>query len=112
VTNYSIISGVLSLQHNYPPQDSKVTALVDVKIIMEPLKATDLRFGEWLNIIGYVPFPSSGEKTRKERQIEPNPQIAVQAIMLWSAGAIQLGEYEQALAGRLRNGTNSKRSGK
>src|SRR5436305_6648613 len=75
VTNYSAASGVLSLQHNYPPQGTKVTALVDVRVIMESLKATDLRFGEWLNVIGYVPFPPSCEKTRNEKDFELNPQI-------------------------------------
>jgi hypothetical protein len=73
---------------------------------MESLKATDLRFGEWLNIIGYVPFPPNGEEAKKERSIDLNPRIAVQAVMLWSAGAIRLGEYEQILAERLMNETN------
>ena len=116
VTDYNKSTGCLALGHAYPPPPSPfLTALVDVNILLETLKSTDTRIGEWLNVMGYVeahPELFEEEKShrrghhnnarRGEQEKEgPTARVRVQAVMLWSAGAVKLAEYEKALAARI-----------
>lgn len=109
VTKYDLSTGVLELQHAYPTTfDTTVTALVDLNLLLENLKREDIVVGAWVNIIGYV--EEIMNKRAKVRGLEGNmgqgviPRVnlvKVQAIMLWSAGSIKIGEYERALTERL-----------
>jgi hypothetical protein len=63
-------------------------------LLLETVKAIDLQVGTWLNVLGYVrdrPFPAveTGSIERKS--------IYVEAVMIWIAGAIRIGEYERVL---------------
>jgi hypothetical protein len=67
---------------------------VDINLLLETVKAIDLQVGAWLNVLGYVrnrPFPAV-ETSPFERK-----SIYVEAVMIWTAGAIRIGEYERVL---------------
>ena len=109
VTKYDISTGVLELQHAHPSAyDMTVIAVVDVNLLLENLKREDVAVGAWVNIVGYV----EGVINKREKAKDLNGNtgqggisrvdlVKVQAIMLWSAGAIKIGEYESALTQRL-----------
>ena len=109
VTKYNISTGVLELQHAYPSgYDIIVIAVVDVNLLLENLKREDIAVGAWVNIVGYV--GETINKKEKAKNLNGNTGqegisrvavVKVQAIMLWSAGAIEVGEYERALTQRL-----------
>ena len=109
VTKYDLSTGVLELQHAYPSAfDTMAIALVDVNLLLEILKREDTVVGAWVNIIGYV--EETVNKREKARDLDGNmgqggiPRmylVKVQAIMLWSAGSINIGKYERALTERL-----------
>ena len=106
VTGYATSTGTLNLQHAYPAASTKgssgVTATVDVNLLLSTLKTTDLQRGEWVNVIGYVDGSPETRKGRgaKVRQGGKQKEVRVQAVMVWSAGAVKLGDYEEALANR------------
>ena len=109
VTKYDLSTGVLELQHAYSSAfDTTVIALVDVNLLLETLKREDTVVGAWVNIVGYV--GETMNKTEEVRDLDGNvgqggiPRVylvKVQAIMLWSAGSISIGEYERVLTERL-----------
>lgn len=88
----------LTLQHSYPP-GTYHRAFVDVTMLLETLKSTDTRIGEWVNVIGYITNPPSGNALQVNNQ--DGSVSHVQAIMLWSAGSINLAEYDKFLTGRV-----------
>ncbi|MCJ1464881.1 hypothetical protein MMC07_003496 [Pseudocyphellaria aurata] len=104
VTGYSIKTGILSLQHAYPPPPHRTpTAWVDVNLLLSTLKTTDTQRGEWVNVVGYVEGRISNlTLEQRDRKGRPDEIIGVklQAIMLWSAGDVQVGNYERTLAER------------
>ena len=119
VTRYMVSTGIMELQHAYPPPPHTPTvALVDVNVVLESLKREDMQLGAWVNVMGYV-----GEVLREGKRGQENGQrktvlakkkedgvpggpravrVRVQAIMLWSAGAVKIGEYEGSLEERLK----------
>ncbi|KAL9117296.1 MAG: hypothetical protein Q9187_006168 [Circinaria calcarea] len=108
VTKYSTPTGMLDLRHTYPPPAiatgsvPEVTAMVDVNLLLSSLKATDTQTGEWVNVIGYVD-PNDGERIqigKRSGNTRASTVIRVQAVMVWSAGAIKIEEYEKAVMGR------------
>ncbi|KAL2045664.1 hypothetical protein N7G274_002094 [Stereocaulon virgatum] len=110
VTHYTLRTGILELQHAYLPSSShkRVLALVDVNLLLETLKREDTQVGAWVNIIGYVEGLVKEGKTREKDVEEGSDEgptyMRVQAIMLWSAGGVNIGEYERALEERLKVG--------
>lgn len=95
-----------------------IVASVDVNAILETLKREDTLAGAWVNIMGYV------EDVLKEGKREQGQgrgktglavkrgvtagegrralRVKVQAILLWSAGGVKIGEYEKTLEARLK----------
>jgi hypothetical protein len=79
---------------------------VDISLPLSSLKPTDTQFGEWVNVIGYVTedpllVGSSGSDKKDALKSRERTSAGVQAVMLWSASAIDVGEYERALEDRL-----------
>ncbi len=109
VTKYDLSTGVLKLQHAYPSAyDANVIAVVDVNLLLENLRREDIAVGAWVNIIGYVEEMINQREQAKDLDgtmgqegISRVDMVKVQAIMLWSAGGIKIGEYERALIQRL-----------
>lgn len=90
VISYSVGSGVLTLMHEHP-RTSRDSAQVDVQLILELLTAEQVQVGEWVNVIGDVTDirPTPGESGAKD--------VHVRALMLWSAGPLNIQNYEQRL---------------
>ena len=117
VTKYSTATGSITLQHAYPmSQVPMATALVDVNLLLSTLKTTDTQVGEWVNVVGYVEASNEAPAARLKTMGGESAQrrygkdaagnltipIRVQAIMLWSAGAIKVVQYERAVEERKR----------
>ena len=111
VEKYDIASGVLTLGHHYPSSSATTLAQVDIDLVMETSSRLDLEIGAWINVIGYLTETSSDmnltskvagtemrtqARRRGKRSAAPRT-VSVQAVMLWSAGAIKLDEYERSL---------------
>lgn len=84
---------------------------MDVTLLLETLAGTDTQVGEWLNVIGYViaagDGPSAGTAGREggargRDDAGGKVLVRIQAILLWSAGSVKIGEYERALTERQR----------
>lgn len=77
---------------------------VDINNVLESITAEDLQVGSWLNILGYIreestppaSFTSSQEAACVPSKVPPRP-VYVEAVMVFPAGAIALGEYERIL---------------
>jgi hypothetical protein len=108
VTNYNVATGHLSLEHNYPRKTSNVVS-VDINGILEDITSEALRVGAWLNVVGYVreietvqptsSFSSNedvNQPNESSSKVPPRP-VYIEAIMVFPAGAIALGEYERIL---------------
>lgn len=76
---------------------------VNVEQILASINHELLQVGAWLNIIGYVKRPEAtaatppakpGKQMRRSRRLK---SIVVDAIMIWSAGAIRLDDYNYAV---------------
>lgn len=106
VTHYALSSGNLSLQHAYPStQACNNIALVDVNLLLEGLKREDMQVGTWVNVVGYVEGRVKGRGENGavgEGGGREVVKVRVKAVMLWSAGGVEIGKYERALEGRLR----------
>ena len=95
-------------------------ALVDVNLILETLEREDTQVGAWVNVMGYMEgVLKEEEEEREQREGQGKTRLAmerrttagkgrsavrvhVQAIMLWSAGGLKIGEYERILEERLK----------
>lgn len=111
-------AGHLILEHNYPRSKSDPsTVAVDINVVLEDVTSEELRVGSWLNVLGYVrdsALPTSSiystqqssqesseiTTTATSRTVPPRP-VYVEAIMVFPAGAIELGEYERILRNAL-----------
>ncbi|KAK1725352.1 CST complex subunit Ten1 [Colletotrichum acutatum] len=95
VTAYSTHSAVLTLEHSFP-KGSNISVLVDVQLLLSTMPSNQTRVGEWVNVVGYLtPAPPGtwAKGTTREPRI-----AAVQALMLWSAGPLNLQRYEASFA--------------
>lgn len=118
---YTLSTGVLELQHAYHPSLRMPTvALVDVNVILEGLKREETLVGAWINVVGYVEEvlkegkngqgqrqgqAKTGLMTEKEDKGEEASRVVrvrVQAVMLWNAGGVRIGQYERTLEERLK----------
>ncbi|MCJ1362796.1 hypothetical protein MMC16_001902 [Acarospora aff. strigata] len=104
LAKYTVATAILTLHHNFPtlPAGSP-TAAVDVNLLLSTLKSTDTQVGEWVNILGYVTSPpiyNSRTDRKPSSKASKRATVFVQAVMLWSAGSIHLGEYERTLKER------------
>jgi Telomere capping, CST complex subunit len=99
--DYEVSTGSLHLEHAFPQHVLPTPkATVDVRLVLEAIKAHDLQGGSWLNIIGYVRKPEQRQKKTTRPNIDDVKIVAipiVQAIIVWGAGAIKVPDYEAAL---------------
>jgi hypothetical protein len=84
---------VLLLEHNHPPGNG-LKALVDINLVLGSIKSHESRIGEWINVIGYIAAPKQSQSLRSD---EGKKNVAVQAVVLWSAGPLKLDRYEENL---------------
>ncbi|KAK1468744.1 hypothetical protein CPAR01_15382 [Colletotrichum paranaense] len=95
VTAYSTQSAVLTLEHRFP-KGSDISVLVDIQLLLSTMTSNQTRIGEWVNVVGYLTPAPPGTRAKGTTR---EPRIAaVQAIMLWSAGPLNLQRYEASFA--------------
>ncbi|KAI4094805.1 MAG: hypothetical protein LQ344_002051 [Seirophora lacunosa] len=111
VTGYSALTGALTLQHAYPCTPAKPcpTAIVDVNLLLSTLKGTDTQVGAWVNVMGYVQHLTGEGGVKGQEKRSGRRSAKVQAMMLWSAGGVKLGEYEKAVEMRKSAAMGQKR---
>ncbi|PTU17109.1 hypothetical protein P175DRAFT_0467549 [Aspergillus ochraceoroseus IBT 24754] len=114
VKTYHISTGHLILEHNYPrvrqPRSEPPCVSVDINAVLETVTWEELRVGAWINVIGYVrraqgcPSPGATAAVATDDATmtalngkETRGSVYVDAVMVFSAGAIALGEYERIL---------------
>ena len=102
VLNYEVLTACLHVEHRCLQVSApSLSTAVEITHVLETVKSTDLQAGSWLNVIGYV-RRSPASKSKRKRAEEPAPtllpQILVQAILIWNAGAVSLFEYEKTLS--------------
>jgi len=114
VTSYEVSTGVLELQHTFlPPPNTSIIAVVDANLVLGSLRREDTIPGAWLNVLGYAEgIVKDALKVQKDISdegmgvaghtvcVEAVVKVGVQAIMLWNAGAVKIGQYEKAVAVR------------
>lgn len=105
---YNVSIGHLVLEHNYPrnKEDTSIIS-VDINAVLEDLTPEELRVGSWLNVLGYVrdttPAASFSSQHASQQSNDAAParisprSVYIEAVMVFSAGAIALGEYERIL---------------
>jgi Telomere capping, CST complex subunit len=101
VRDYDISLAQLNVEHTYPTEDPPTCVVrVDLSLVLETVHRDALDTGSWVNIIGYVKVSTSGKNKRKRSshiEVNPTPEVVVQAVLLWTAGSLRIGEYERAL---------------
>ncbi len=117
---------MMELQHAYPPPPHIPTvALVDVNVVLESLKREDMQVGAWVNVMGYVEGVlkearreqgqgRTGLAKRNGNGVREGPRavrVRVQAVILWSAEGVKIGEYERTLEEKLKLEKDSRASG-
>jgi hypothetical protein len=119
VRQYDVNTGNLVLEHNYPRRRTEPESVtVDVNAVLQDLTSDQLRVGAWLNVLGYVrdaatPNPSFSSSQLSSQQsngatetviapvrVTARP-VHIDAVMVFPAGAIALGEYERILRNAL-----------
>lgn len=67
---------------------------MDITNVVRTLSTDIIQDGDWINIIGYVTgAPPNVQSTTRV--------VYIQAVQIWSAGAIDLGAYERSLREKL-----------
>ena len=105
---YDISKGHLILEHDYPRDSSGKrettkchSVSVDVNSILGSLNSDDLCVGAWLNVVGYTRprLPGYHQHGQRWRDLVSDnaDSVCVDAIMVFSAGSIEIFEYERIL---------------
>ncbi|KAJ9611400.1 hypothetical protein H2200_004584 [Cladophialophora chaetospira] len=99
IVDYDIAKGQILLEHAYPKDAPTVPSLwVDVSLVVENTKSTTLSHGTWLNVVGYVRGNRRQTGRKSGSHLQKGPQAApLQAVLIWDAGAVRVGEYEYTL---------------
>ncbi|KAL4975065.1 CST complex subunit Ten1 [Aspergillus desertorum] len=99
VKTYNVSTGRLVLEHNYPrtkkPKQLKQeppSVSVDINAVLDTVTWEELCVGAWINVIGYVRREPGQNSMR-----EPSDSVHVDAVVVFPAGTVDLGEYERIL---------------
>lgn len=106
VVDYCDNTGHLTIEHNYPhgtEMELPRRTTVDINLILSTTKIDVLQSGSWINIIGYVRHKPllKTQQTRPGRTGTLQRQSTVQAVLVWSAGAVHVEDYEKTLEDHL-----------
>lgn len=98
VVQYDSTTGRLLLEHAFPETvHSKHQVWVDVNLVLETIDAQALCQGAWLNVIGYTRNTSRQIESKTALEQDSGHGMALQAILVWSAGALRVNEYTSIL---------------
>jgi hypothetical protein len=80
------------LRDRFPAKSATSGAAnVNVNNVLDALNVETSQVGAWVNIIGYLRHDSGSQPMPKARV------SIVDAVLIWSAGAIKLNDYEAAV---------------
>jgi len=67
-----------------------------VDLVLERLGPQETRVGEWVNVVGYITsiHPPDDRKRPSDRG---GPMVHVQALIIWSAGSLDVQRYEASV---------------
>jgi len=91
---YDSMSATLHLKDRFASTSASSTpgsASVNVAYVLDALNFELTQVGAWVNVVGYV------RTTRDENSDPGKSSRSVDAVVIWSAGAIKLDEYEAAV---------------
>ncbi|KFX92135.1 hypothetical protein O988_07410 [Pseudogymnoascus sp. VKM F-3808] len=89
------------------------TALIDLTLLLSSTPLPPTNIGEWVNVIGYITSQHSGPSPRPPGEgrnggkrgggehshtTSTSTSTSIQALLLWSAGSVDVQEYEQVLS--------------
>jgi hypothetical protein len=91
--------GRLLLEHAYPANTRPVPrAWTDVSLVLESTKSETFATGNWVHVVGYTLSAPRRSRRNAERLPRPEqPHTSLQAILIWDAGPVKLGDYETVL---------------
>ena len=104
IVQYEVAKGHILLEHAYPKNISSTPQIwADITLVLETTKSITIAPGTWINVIGYIqaPLRQSRRKTGSNTQLE-NEATILQAVLIWDAGAIRIGDYEHILEAQRR----------
>ncbi|KAM0700794.1 hypothetical protein Q7P35_012515 [Cladosporium inversicolor] len=92
VDTYDSELAILRLRDRFPATSATSGAAnVNVNNVLDVLNVETTQVGAWVNVIGYV-------RQDTELQSKSKPRAStVDAVLIWSAGAIKLEDYEAAV---------------
>ncbi|KAK5057716.1 hypothetical protein LTR84_011717 [Exophiala bonariae] len=94
VVQYDITTGRLLLEQTFPKTfHSKHQVWVDVNLVLETIDAQVLCPGAWVNVIGYTRNHGSRSDNKNTAEQGSGKGMALQAILIWSAGALRVEDY-------------------
>lgn len=96
VTSYSAPSATLTLVYPCPDDRPPARALVNVELVLARLGWEQTRVGEWVNVLGYITSVSSSVGCNSLGS-PGSPPVHVQALLVWSAGSIDVQRYEASV---------------
>ncbi len=82
------------LKHPEPNKSCSVLALVNVDLVLERLTSQQTRVGEWVNVIGYITAIKPSNDRGNGSSDHEIPKVRIQALLLWSAGSLDVQRYE------------------
>lgn len=91
---YDSMSATLHLKDRFAfttAPSASGSASVNVAYVLDALNLELTQVGAWVNVVGYVRNPTN------EQQASESTSCSVDAVIIWSAGAIRLDEYEAAV---------------
>ena len=91
---YDSLSATLHLKDRFASTIAPSTsgsASVNVAYVLDALNLELTQVGAWVNVVGYM------RNSADERSNYGKTSCLVDAMMIWSAGAIKLDEYEAAV---------------
>ena len=98
---YDEATGTVHIEHNYTPEASLITtAKVDMNAVLGTAPESCFEIGSWINVIGYIRASVDGTRIRRTLSNTfslTDDEAVVQAILVWSAGAILIPKYEEIL---------------
>lgn len=98
VNAYDHRTATLHLVSEYPRLLGSPQALVDISLVLARTCHETIQVGAWVNVIGYVPYPS---RATQDHHLRVGFEVKIQALVLWSAeSAVQPQQYNQAALAR------------
>lgn len=87
---------MLTLKDRFSTSGKTVAALVGISNITSTLDITLTQVGAWINVVGYLKGSSTNTNTPPPpvKGQSPATSVDLDAVMIWSAGAVKLEDYE------------------